>query len=172
MASVEIRRRRDSDVPALIEVLEDVYSTDGYPVEGTSTAAAFLSPQGIVQSWVAIQAGIVVGHIAIITGAQGCRPAVRAWVDLPDSKGDIEHTVVVARFFIRKHARNQGLGRKLVEHTCEWAQTNNMKIVMNVIDKDVGAMRLYEKLGFRRIGEGVYETHQKRLWTQYFYVYD
>ena len=61
---------------------------------------------------------------------------------------DREHA---ARFFVRRSARGAGLGRRLVEEGCWWAKEREMRVVMNVLSKDVDAMRLYEKVGFRRI---------------------
>ncbi|KAK6082647.1 hypothetical protein SCUP234_00427 [Seiridium cupressi] len=171
MANTDIRTRREADIPALVEALEDVYNTDGYPIEGTATAAAFLAPDGLVEAWVAVHANSVVGQIVVVAGAQGNQAAVRAWLDLPDSGGDVGRTVVVARFFVRKHARGQGLGRGLIEKACGWARENGMAIVMNVLSKDLEAMKLYEKVGFRRIGEGLYEYDEGKKSVQYFYVY-
>lgn len=167
-AGIEIRPRSEDDIPALVEALEDVYSTDGYPIEGTAAAASFLTPAGLVEAWVAVRGGIAVGQIAV--GA-GDHDAVRAWVELPGSGGHAESTVVAARFFVRKHARGCGLGRALIEKTCLWARQNGMRIVMNVLAKDQDAMRLYEKIGFRRFGEGEYQYDQGKRSTQYFYVY-
>ncbi|KAI0132952.1 acyl-CoA N-acyltransferase [Xylariales sp. AK1849] len=171
MANTEIRPRLPSDIPPLIEALKDVYRTDGYPVEGTSTAAVFLSPPGLVEAWVALHAGVVVGQVAVIAGVHGDQAAVRAWVDIEGGGGDVEHTVVAARFFIRRSARGMGLGRGLVERTCDWAKQNGMRIVMNVLDKDQDAMRLYEKARFSKVGEGIYENQKGEKFKQYFYVY-
>ncbi|ETS83116.1 hypothetical protein PFICI_04992 [Pestalotiopsis fici W106-1] len=168
---IEFRRRSKDDLPALVEALEDVYSTDGYPIEGTATAVSFLSPPGLVAAWVAVHRGLVVGQIAVVAGGQGHHAAVRAWVDSVGSGGDAGATVVAARFFIRKYARGFGLGRALVEKTCQWAKDNGKRIVINVLAKDQDAMKLYEKLGFRRFGEGEYEYHEGKKATQYFYVY-
>jgi GNAT superfamily N-acetyltransferase len=171
MPSATFRTRTEADIPALVAALEDVYSTDSYPIEGTADAAAFLTPRGLLQAWVAVHAGVVVGQIVVVAGAQGHPAAVQAWVDLPDSGGDAARTIVAARFFICKHARGQGLGRALIQRTCDWANANGMKIVMNVLSKDKEAMRLYEKVGFRRIGEGTYEYDEGKMSLQYFYVY-
>lgn len=167
-AGIEIRPRSEDDIPALVEALEDVYSTDGYPIEGTAAAASFLTPAGLVEAWVAVRGGVAVGQIAVVAGGHD---AVRAWVDLPGSGGRAETTVVAARFFVRKHARGYGLGRALIEKTCLWARQNGMRIVMNVLAKDQDAMRLYEKIGFRRFGEGEYQYDEGKRSTQYFYVY-
>lgn len=168
---IQIRPRSDDDLPALVEALEDVYSTDGYPIEGTAAAVSFLTPAGLVEAWVAVSAGVAVGQIAVVSGGQGHHDAVRAWVDLPGSGGRAESTAVAARFFVRKHARGYGLGRALIEKTCLWARQNGMRIVMNVLAKDQDAMSLYEKIGFRRFGEGEYKYDEGKRSTQYFYVY-
>lgn len=173
MAAAQIRPRQDADIPALVEALEDVYRTDGYPIEGPAGATAFLSPAGLLAAWVAVHDGSVVGQIVVVAGTEGQHPAVRAWVD--DGGGDAESTtvvVVVARFFVRKRARCLGVGRALVEESCGWARERDLKIVMNVMSKDLDAMRLYEKVGFRRFGEGVYDYLDGKQSTQYFYVYE
>lgn len=170
-AGIQIRPRLEDDLPAMVEALEDVYSTDGYPIEGTAAAASFLTPAGLVAAWVAVRGGIAVGQIAVVSGEQGRHDAVRAWVELPGSGGRAESTVVAARFFVRKHARGCGLGRALIEKTCQWARENGMTIVMNVLAKDQDAMKLYEKIGFRRFGKGEYQYDQGKRSIQYFYVY-
>lgn len=173
---IEIRPRSEDDLPALVEALEDVYSTDGYPIEGTATAASFLAPPGLVAAWVAVHRGVVVGQIAVVTGRDG--HAMRAWVEASaaasnggDHDAEPTRVVVAARFFVRKYARGLGLGRALIEKTCRWAKDNDMRIVMNVLAKDQDAMKLYEKVGFKRFGEGVYEYHEGKRSVQYFYVY-
>lgn len=177
--AAEIRPRQPSDVPALLAALEDVYRTDGYPVEGPSGGEAFISPPGLAQAWVAVRAGAAVGQVAVVAGAG--QAAVRAWVDHhhhhhPGGGGggsrDAARAVVVARFFVRRDARRLGLGRRLVERACAWARDRGMVVVMNVMSKDVDAMRLYERIGFRRIGEGEYQVRPGEVCLQYFYVYE
>ncbi|KAH6659098.1 acyl-CoA N-acyltransferase [Truncatella angustata] len=171
MATTDIRLRTEDDFAALVAALEDVYSTDGYPVQGTADAAAFFNPDGLVEAWVAVHDEVVVGHVAIIAAAKGYQPAVRALLDLPGSGADVKQCVVVARFFVRKYARGLGLGRTLIERTCEWARENKVKIVMNVLSKDKAAIQLYEKVDFRRIGEGSYKNPAGNLFPESFYVY-
>jgi GNAT superfamily N-acetyltransferase len=171
-----VRPRQPSDLPALVAALEDVYRTDGYPVEGPSGAEAFLSPRGLAQAWVAEHAGVVVGQIVVVAsrdsdgarGQQELPAAVRAWVGLPGGAGDPTRTVVVARFFVQHAARRLGLGRGLIERACAWARDRKMAVVMNVMGKDVDAMRLYEKVGFRRIGEGEYAFGHGETCLQFF----
>ncbi|KAI1876728.1 uncharacterized protein JN550_000800 [Neoarthrinium moseri] len=170
MTATLIRPRQASDIPALVEALQDVYNSDGYPVEGTSTALTFLSPPGLLEAWVAVQEGVVVGHIVVIAGEKGNQAPVQAWTEFGEG-GKVEQTVVVARFFVRELARGTGLGRGLVDATCAWAKENDMRIVMNVLSHNVGAMKLYEKAGFRIIGKGIHVNPQGQRFPQYFYVY-
>lgn len=175
--SYMIRTRSPEDLPALKRALEDVYNTDGYPVEGTSKADSFISPDGALHAWIATQGGLVVGQIVLISGSavaqrelivgkSGHRAALQAWID---RGGSIEHTALAARLFVRKSARSTGLGAELVLAACKWASVNNLRIVINVLDKDHAAIRLYEKLGFRQIGEAVYGGGPEPC-GQFFYV--
>lgn len=50
---------------------------------------------------------------------------------------------------VRDDHRGSGLGRKLVEHICDWARTQGMTRVTLLADKDnAPALAFYETLGF------------------------
>ena len=166
MPSSSVRPREAADIPGAAAALVSVYTTDGYPVEGVADPSAWLSPPGLQQAWVGVLDDVVVGHAAIMS-PNPRKGAVQAWID---QGGDLDRVLVLARLFVRREGRGYGLGSMLTERASGWAEEQGKKVVLDVIEKDVNAVRIYERLGWRIIGKGSYETDDGREWMEKFYV--
>lgn len=70
---------------------------------------------------------------------------------------------------IHEHYRSEGVGKKLMELAIQWAKSNHVyeKLQLDVLETNIRAVKLYEKLGFFHEGkienavkhkEGVYEN--------------
>ncbi|MFD7918301.1 GNAT family N-acetyltransferase [Streptomyces sp. NPDC059740] len=149
MDPVTVRTRLDEDLPGAVAALVEVHRTDGYPVEGVDAPEAWLRSGDVLAAWVAEAGRRVVGHVAIMRG--GGAAAVEQWIGR--SGEDRSGVAVLARLFVVEGARKQATGRRLVEAATAWGHARGLRLVLDVVAKDVAAMRLYERLGWRRIGE-------------------
>lgn len=106
----------------------------------------------MLAAWVAESDGEIVGHVAVMQ-SQG-EDAVSLWTE--QSGDDEAHVGVLARLFVVKAARKNAVGEHLMEAAVRFAQDQNLRLVLDVVTKDVAAMRLYERLGWRKIGEAIH----------------
>lgn len=61
--------------------------------------------------------------------------------------------IYLHHFGIRKDYQNKRLGLLLTNHCIEWGRKKNMQLKLEVHDQNQHAMRLYEKAGFKRLGD-------------------
>ncbi|MFB8088097.1 GNAT family N-acetyltransferase [Streptomyces sp. NPDC055992] len=151
VSGVVVRARVDGDLGAAAVVLAGVHASDGYPVEGVADAEAWLSPDGLIAAWVAEVGGRVVGHVAVNRARRG-EDVARLWRERRGAPGDAE-VAVLARFFVGREARGAFAGARLVAAAEGYARAHGLPLVLEVLTKDAAAIRLYERLGWQRIGE-------------------
>jgi GNAT superfamily N-acetyltransferase len=145
---VTIRPRRDDDLPALAAVLLLVHALDGYPVEGVADPEVWLRHPNELQSWTAVDGAEPVGQITL-TRAEPGDDAARAWHE--QTGGDIRQLAIPVRLFVAPGHRGDGAGRLLMEAAVSFAQSRGLSVAFDVMLKDRAAIRLYERLGARRI---------------------
>jgi GNAT superfamily N-acetyltransferase len=151
-AAAIIRPRRDADLADAAVALVAVHATDDYPVEGVERPHEWLEPPGLLRAWVADIEGRIVGHVAV-SRSQG-EEAVSL---LLGQEHDAEDKVaVLARLFVLPEARRESIGERLVHAATGYARQNGLHLVLDVIAKDVAAIRLYERLGWQQIGQAVH----------------
>lgn len=146
--SSEIRVRTDADLPEAADALVRVHGTDGYPVEGVADPVVWLTPPGLLSSWVVEQDGRVVGQVCVTEPRD--EGAVALWLE--ETLGDEEEVAVLGRLFVIREARGNTLGEKLTRTAMEYAEKIGRRLVLDVMEKDRAAMRLYERLGWKPIG--------------------
>jgi ribosomal protein S18 acetylase RimI-like enzyme len=147
--STAVRPLTQDDVPGAARALLDVHMTDGYPVDEPADPQAWLRPPGVLAAWVAELDGVVVGHVAV-TRSQG-DGAVPVWQRL---SGEPEEGIgVLARLYVTRAARGHALGERLLRQAMAYARAHGLRLVLDVVKKDASAIRLYERLGWERIGE-------------------
>ena len=144
-----IRRRTDADLNAAAAALVEVHRTDGYPVEGVDHPQAWLGDPHQLAAWVAELDGRTVGHVAL-SDPQPADAAATIWMAHPESRG--QHTAVLGRLFVLRDARGHALGERLARTATDYAHRHGRRAVLDVMTKDGAAIRLYERLGWRRIG--------------------
>ena len=145
---VVVRVRGAGDVAEAAGALVVVHGTDGYPVEGVADGEAWLSPPGLVRAWVAELAGRVVGHVALSRPAAD--EAVELW--LAGHPREPAPVLSLARLFVHPAARRRAAGEHLVRAATAHAHHLGARLVLDVVTKDTAAIRLYERLGWRRFG--------------------
>ncbi|MGL5828731.1 MAG: GNAT family N-acetyltransferase, partial [Angustibacter sp.] len=142
-----IRPRTDDDLPALARVLVKVHATDGYPVEGVDDPLAWLDLPNAIGAWTAELNGQPVGHVALTKpGRSDEAPRLFAEQHGP------EPTAVLGRLFVSPSARGQGLAEHLTRTAMNGAADANRWPVLDVMQKDVAAIRLYRRLGWSLLG--------------------
>lgn len=174
-----IRSRQPSDLPSCASLLTRVYARDGYPVQGVSHAIEFLSSPSTLEAWVAEEietattttaittnqntnrspkqpsstAQKFLGHVSLTSPSPtSSDPAVALWGS--QSPGD--SIAVLERLFVDPEARGQGLAAKLLHAASEEAGKRGLRVVLFALVKDQGAMKLYERNGWREFGRRMF----------------
>lgn len=160
MSTATVRPRESRDLAEAATVLTTVHESDGYPVEGVKNPEAWLSPEGLLAAWVAELDGNVVGHVAINSPQPG-EEVARLW--RKKSGYDDSDIGVLARLFVAREARTASAGKRLMEAATAYAQERHLRLVLEVLTKDAAAIRLYERLGWQRIGEAVHTFGGKQV---------
>lgn len=148
--TVTVRPRREEDLPDLAAALVQVHALDGYPVEGVADPEAWLRHPDELQSWTAVEATKPIGQVTL-TRASPDDDAARAWHE--GTGGNVDQLSVVARLFVDPGSRGSGAGRLLMEAAVGFARARGLAVALDVMLKDQDAIRLYERLGARRISE-------------------
>jgi len=146
---VAIRRRSDSDLPELAQVLVRVHAEDGYPVEGVADPQAWLSPPRQVAAWTALLSGQPIGQISL-TRAADDEDAAILWKQA--TGGDTSKLVIPVRLFVDPPHRRLGAGAQLMLAAHNYATGHNLAMAFDVMLKDRAAIQLYEAAGCKRLG--------------------
>ena len=148
MMATAIRPRTDKDLVALSKVLAEVYELDGYPVEGVNDPLAWLALPNPIGAWTAELDGRPVGHVALTEPtADDEAPRLFARQIGP------EPTAVLGRLFVAPAARGRGVAGQLATVAMRAATFAGRRAVLDVMQKDRLAIRLYERLGWCVLGE-------------------
>lgn len=143
---IEIRPRRDADLPALGEVLVRVHRRYGYPVEGVADAIGWLTPPRLLMAWSAICEGPPVGHAALVQAAIE-EDAARVWHG--HTGASIERLAIPVRMFVDPEHRRHGVGGMFMRTVEEYGRQHGLALASDVMLKDEAAIRLYETAGYR-----------------------
>jgi GNAT superfamily N-acetyltransferase len=169
--NIRIRPRLPTDLSSCASLLARVYEKDRYPVQGVSNAIGFLSsPDTTLGSWVAVAEGSpepassnndnqdgnlpVLAHISLSLPppiSTSTDPAVVLW-----RSQNSQPVAVLERLFVDPTARGQGLAERLMRTVTEEAGKRGLRCVLFALVKDVGAMRLYERVGWKKFGREMY----------------
>ena len=161
-----VRVRQSEDLEASARALIEVHSTDGYPVEGVDDPQAWLTPAGLLRAWVGELGGRLAGHVLITTPQDG-DAAAKAWAD---EGNPVERIAVLGRLFVLPEARRHSSGKQLVRATSAYADEQGLRLVLDVMEKDTAAIRLYERLGWRRIGMTLHDSGRGEDIPAYCYI--
>ncbi len=162
-----IRERTSADLVGASVALVEVHATDGYPVEGVDDPHAWLTSPHLLRAWVAELDGRIVGHVAV-TRPQPDDAAVTVWTQTPD--GTDQALAVLGRLFVVPAARRHALGDRLVRAATEYADHHGLRLVLDVMAKDAAAIRLYDRLGWQRIGTTQHDNGRGRIVPAHCYV--
>jgi GNAT superfamily N-acetyltransferase len=162
-----IRVRTDADLPGAAAALVEVHDTDGYPVEGVADPIAWLTSNTLRQAWIAELDSRIVGHVSI-SDPQPDDAAATMW---REQNGDNPEAVaVLGRLFVVKDARRRATGEKLMHAAQNHAHETGLRLVLDVMTKDAAAIKLYERLGWQRIGTTDHDNGHGDTIPAYCYV--
>lgn len=149
MTEIEIRPTVPTDLGALAEVLVRVHAADGYPVEGVENPRLWVDVPNPLGQWTALVGARPVGHVALMKPDSGdVAPSL-----LSQQEGlNSEKIGVLARLFVDPEMRGRSIARKLVATADSMARKLDLWLTLDVMAKDRAAIRLYETLGWEKIG--------------------
>lgn len=149
-ATIHVRDRATADLETCGAILRRVHDLDGYPVEGVTDTDAWLNPPTLTQAWVATLDHKIVGHTLLASPTED-DDAARLWHE--QSGMPMAAITVFGRLFVDPLARGHDAGSHLMKAALEYATAHHLTAVLDVIEKDVAAIHLYERAGWRPIGE-------------------
>lgn len=148
--AITIHPREARDVEPLGVVLARVHAKDGYPVEGVGDPEAWIEPPNELRGWTAEVDDEPVGHISLTAGTDH-DDAARLWQ--AQTGGSLADLAIPVRLFVDPPHRGQGIANRLMLAAYEHARAHDKSVAFDVMLKDQDAIRLYESLGCRLLGE-------------------
>jgi GNAT superfamily N-acetyltransferase len=108
----------------------------------------------------------VAGHVALnVAGGD------RSLALLTEATGlSPERLAVVSRLFVAVGHRRRGLAQALLRHVVADAHQEHLRPVLDVVTADRGAVALYEREGWQRIGSVTFHTRYGESLPGYVYV--
>lgn len=143
---IEIRRRREEDVPGLVEVLAVQQPTSSYPMRWPLPfpIEQFVVRQGELATWTALADGRPVGHVAVLEASDELfGPHWERAHGLP-----ADRLGVMSTLFVDPNVRGAGLGRRLHDVSVGWLREQGRGPCLDVVPVHTGALRLYESVGW------------------------
>ena len=140
---MEVRARQPADLPPLLPVLERAHREVGYPRRASNVRTGWLADDEALGAWVAVDAGRVVGHVALHPASGACLPLWSA-----ATGRDADGLAVVSRLL----SAAPGAGSALLARAEQEAAVRGRAAVLEV-DLGGGALGFYLRRGWTRVGE-------------------
>lgn len=143
-----IRDRRDTDLPALADLLGRQQEQTQYPFTWPypGPVEKFLRRSTELRAWVAEIDGEVVGHVSVT--AAGDDPVARAWAGAHGvTTSEIRCVSVLFADITRA---GQGIGSRLLATATDFAMTEG-RPALDVVAAHTGAVNLYLRRGWQTI---------------------
>ena len=161
-----IRRRTGADLDALEALAREVHERDGYPPRLPRGFRAFVESRSALAAWVATDGDAVVGHICLNPSSAS------EVVDLASRTLGVDEAGlgVVARLLVAPAHRRTGLGLQLLQAATEEARRRGRTPVLDVATHFTAARRLYERAGWRRLGQVSVDVGDGRTFAEFVYT--
>jgi ribosomal-protein-alanine N-acetyltransferase len=115
--------------------------------------AAIFEPPYQLASGELIELMVTSGHFVLAEGAEAAGEAALWGYACADVLGD---TGQIIRLAVHPSAQRQGIGRALLNHGLAYCHANGaQRVTINTQESNIASLRLYEQVGFRRIGRRV-----------------
>ena len=147
---VTVRQRNENDLDALAVMATEVQQRDGYPVTFPLDLRAFMETPDALAAWIAEDHNeAVVGHVALLP--DGSPPVVTRAREVLGH----DRIGVVARLVVAPQARSTGIAPLLLRTAADEARARGLHPVLDVVATNQAPRRLYEREGWRDIGNVV-----------------
>jgi GNAT superfamily N-acetyltransferase len=150
-AHLEVRLARAEDAPVIASVLHESFLEFKALYTDGGFAATALGPEQVLirmregPVWMALREGVVMGTVAAV---------VR------------DGSVYVRGMAVLPAGRGSGAGAALLRHVEGWAAEQRCgRIFLSTTPFLDSAIRLYERFGFRRMGDGLHDLFGTPLFT-------
>ena len=161
-----VRPRTDADADAILELVAAVRALDRYPpFESADGYRDFFFGSAPQAAWVAERDGAVVGHVALHAKSLAETMTLAAEQLGPDTA-----VTVVARLLVSPAARGERIGERLLEVAVGEGRARGLVPILDTVSRLTPAVALYERTGWKRIGEFPFTTDGENL-TVYVYVH-
>lgn len=139
-----IRPRTADDVDGCVSLLAAVHRTSGYPAHWPADPARWLAPSRLLQAWVAVDDGGIIGHIGLSSAGGDASAAL--WAQ--HSGRPVAQAAAITRLCVADRARGHRLGERLLDRACAAARQRGLHPVLDVLDHNRAAVALYERRGW------------------------
>ena len=82
-----------------------------------------------------------------------------------------EEEMYLSKFYLKEEARGQGLSRKMLNFVIQNAKKENLDYISLNVNKNNSAVKAYEKLGFKKVGERKKDIGNGFYMDDYVYQY-
>lgn len=136
---MKIRRAIKKDVPQIINLIADIWAEYDCILDTEKEEKYLLAPEDYFHSkdgefWVVAERNEIVGTVAVIMLG--------------------ETTAELKSLYVGKNFRNQGLGENLTKLAVKFASLKGRsEIILWSDTRFIEAHKLYEKIGFKRLGK-------------------
>ncbi len=143
--TVAIRARMPADMDACVSLLGQVHERNGYPLVWPADPGAWLSPGRQLAAWVAVEAGVISGHVALTTPQAPA--AAAAWA--AELRVRAEDLLCVSLLFVAPQATGRGIGKRFLDTALATARARGAAAVLEVVSLNRQAVALYRAQGWR-----------------------
>jgi len=136
---MKIRHSIEKDVPQIIDLITDIWAEYDCILDTEKEEKYLLAPEDYFHSkdgefWVVAERNQIVGTVAVIM------------LD--------ENTAELKSLYVRRNFRQQGLGENLIKLAVKFASIKGRnEIILWSDTRFIEAHKLYEKIGFKRLGK-------------------
>jgi GNAT superfamily N-acetyltransferase len=141
---IVVRDRTETDMEQCVALAERVHEDDGYPFFLATDLRTFLITPDAYRAWVAVRAGVVLGHVALHPRSSEVVLALAS----ETLRRPVDELAVVARLLVAPDARGSGAGRALLEVAAEDARARGLWPILDVATDLTAAIALYDASGW------------------------
>jgi len=114
--------------------------------------------------------GRVLGHVSLRRVSRGSI-VFQIWCDITGNRNAEDELWEVCRFAVDPAVQGKGLGGMLLGAVESKGQREEKPLFLGVLEKDVAAIRMYDKRGWIKAGQDKMVGRDGRVWVEYFYKY-
>lgn len=114
---IEFQLLQQSDIEQIVQMMEEFYAIDNYPIEPKTTKKlfeTFINDENLGQCWLISFNAIVVGYVIL------------TYIFSFEYKGKI---AFLDELYLNENARGKGIGKKTLEFVRTQASENDLKII-------------------------------------------